>query len=242
MCSPGTASVTRASAPGVTSRNDARPSGPSETSSRAHVDVGSRAEGDDPAGAPVAERDHDGVVRVQDRHARRDRVRRSAPRTPRRSTPTIRRPPCARRRRSSPRRRRAARSPDRSFTSPRRRAPISATSTSVSGGAPSSVSGSPISLLNDPGLAWTRNRVFATAWRQVLRGGLAVRARDPHDGRGHRPSLVRGEPHQRLRRRVHPHDGPVHVGEPRRPSRPPRLPRTPARRSDDRPCDRPGAR
>ena len=53
--------------------------------------------------------------------------------------------------------------PDRSFTSPSRRAPISATRTSESGGAPSKVIGSPISLLNEPGLACTRNRVCATA-------------------------------------------------------------------------------
>ncbi len=58
--------------------------------------------------------------------------------------------------------------PDRSFTSPRRRAPISATRTCVSGGAPRRVSGSPISLLNEPGLAWTRNRVVATASARSL--------------------------------------------------------------------------
>ena len=33
----------------------------------------------------------------------------------------------------------------------------------MSGGAPSSVRGSPISLLNDPGLEWTRKRDRATA-------------------------------------------------------------------------------
>ena len=43
--------------------------------------------------------------------------------------------------------------------SPRRRAPISASTTSTPSGAPSSVMGSPISLLNDPGLAWVRNPV-----------------------------------------------------------------------------------
>ena len=48
-------------------------------------------------------------------------------------------------------------------TSPARRAPSSATITSASGGAPRSVSGRPISLLNDPGLACTRNRVDTTA-------------------------------------------------------------------------------
>ena len=38
----------------------------------------------------------------------------------------------------------------------------------MSGGAPRRVSGSPISLLNEPGLAWTRNRVFATAFARSL--------------------------------------------------------------------------
>ena len=53
--------------------------------------------------------------------------------------------------------------PERSLTSPSRRAPISAMTTSVSAAAPSRVSGSPTSLLNDPGLAWTRKRVLTTA-------------------------------------------------------------------------------
>ena len=136
--------------------------------------------------------------------------------------------------------------PDRSFTSPRRRAPISATRTCVSGGAPSSVRGSPISLLNDPGLAWTRKRDRATASVEVLGGGLPVRPRDPDDRGIHRRPLVRGEPQQRLRRRAHVHER-THRAHGCRPRAHPRSrrrhrPRTPRPRIGGRRCVRPAGR
>ena len=175
MCSPGTASAHVGLVPPATSRNAARPSRSERHALGADVRLGPRPERHDPTGRAVR------VARSRPDRPRSGSRRRpassasTAPPTPRRSTPTIRRSPCARRRRSSRRRCPGGRSREELHVPGPARAHLGDEHLGVLG-APSSVIGSPTSLLNDPGLAWTRARV---ATDRVARGPSSRSCRSP---------------------------------------------------------------
>jgi hypothetical protein len=162
MCSPGTANLTSTSSPSAVSRNDARPSAPREASTaRTSACVpnpkvttlpGHRSANVIATGSSAFRIASPSGPSASTGSAEASTIEAHDPKTSMWATPTFVTTIVSGRA-----------IPDSSFTSPTRRAPISATSTSVSGDAPSNVSGRPISLLNDPGLAWTRKRVRATA-------------------------------------------------------------------------------
>ena len=230
--------------PGTSTVNEAQPSVAQAHAGGADVGAGRHARRSPPCRGTATRSRPRPRRRRSARRRRRGRAPRPAPPRTRRSPPRIRRSPGGRRPRSSRPRRRAARPRTaarrrrRGARPSRRRAPPS------SGGASRIVRGRPTSLLNDARLACVRIRVREHGRREVLRRGLAVRARDRAiDGRvgaprARRPRAAAARRRSSARSTAGPGTSRAVAHE--RP--PPRRRRTPPARTGRRPCARPASR